>query len=229
MGRPLKVSEVEGCRGCSMRRLFPDNTFVAPARGAGLELAIAEAPGQEEARLGEPLVGGAGKVFNAITKKAGIERSDLTIANVIQCRPYNNIFPTDALAQCYISPGEGEKAVAHCYVNHLRPLLRSKPWQRIYAFGDKALTRLTEKTGISKWRGSPLPCPEIDPAKPLVIPTLHPAAIMREQKMIPVAINDLQKSLRIPPENYNLFPSLNDVAAFRDKIFAFDIETSLHC
>lgn len=58
------------------------------------------------------------------------------------------------------------------------------------------------------------------------IPTIHPAAIMREQTLLPVVINDLSKSLDAPPEHYNLFPSIEDVQNFKATEFAFDIETS---
>ena len=56
------VSETSGCEGCPMRRLFPDNTFVAPKFPTGKDLnrlVIAEAPGETESEMGEPLVGGS--------------------------------------------------------------------------------------------------------------------------------------------------------------------------
>jgi DNA polymerase I len=49
---------------------------------------------------------------------------------------------------------------------------------------------------------------------------------MRDQAMIQVAINDLLKSTILPPEHYNLQPTLEEVQAFTATEFAFDIETT---
>jgi DNA polymerase I-like protein with 3'-5' exonuclease and polymerase domains len=56
--------------------------------------------------------------------------------------------------------------------------------------------------------------------------TIHPAALMRDQVLLPVVINDLRKSLQQPPENYILHPSIEQVRAFTATEFAFDIETA---
>jgi uracil-DNA glycosylase family 4 len=207
-----------------MRRLFPDNTFVAPKLGDGNIVVIAEAPGTEENAAGIPLVGGAGDWFNAMAAKAGLKRDDLTLANCIQCQPPKNLFPTDGDAQCYISKSEAYAAVEQCKRNHVLPLLKSQPWKKVLLLGDKALRFYTDKWGINKHRGAPLVIPELGD-KPIAIATLHPAAIMRDQEMLPVVINDMRKDLNVPPEYYNLYPSLDDVKAFTATEFAFDIET----
>src|SRR3990167_2532440 len=114
-----KVSEVRACDGCPMQRLFPDNTFVAPlVREGSTRLVWAEAPGEQEALEGEPLVGGSGTVFRGVRSKdartgasrrygglisqAGIKDEELSYVNTIQCRPPNNIYPTDSKAKGYI-------------------------------------------------------------------------------------------------------------------------------
>lgn len=209
-----------------MAMAFPDNTFVAPKEGTGLRLSIAEAPGKEEAVKGEPLVGGAGAVFDSLLRKAGIRRENVTLANVIQCRPPENVFPTDKDARNYISQQDAYRAVQHCIRTHVEPLLKSRPWNRIDLFGDKALRFVGGKDeGIGKWRGSPISVPALGD-KIVAVPTLHPAYLMREQIMFPVVVNDLSKSLAVPPEHYTIYPSLEEVKAFKAKTFAFDIETS---
>jgi uracil-DNA glycosylase family 4 len=209
-----------------MRRLFPDNNFVPAKQGKGLRLVIAEAPGSEEAETGEPLVGGAGKWFNAMLPQAGLRREDLTLVNCINCQPPKNVFPTDLDARVYISQDDAYASVSHCIKSHVLPVLNGRPWTRVDLLGAKALRFIGEKDGgIEKWRGSPIPVPAISRDKLLAVPTLHPAAIMRDQTMLPVVINDLRKTLTLPPERYNLYPSLEDVRAFKAKVFAFDIET----
>lgn len=193
--------------------------------GTGDRLVIAEAPGEEESIIGEPLVGGSGRWFDSMCRSAGIKRETLSLANCINCRPLNNVFPTDPEAKKYISLEDGKRAVEHCYRAHVEPLLKSHPWKRVDILGDKALRLLTGKEGgITQWRGSPLPVIGMGP-KPLAIATFHPSYLMRDQEQLIVAINDLKKPLEQPPEHYNLYPSLEDVKNFKYKEFALDIET----
>jgi uracil-DNA glycosylase family 4 len=208
-----------------MRELYPDNAFVAPKIGTGTRLVIAEAPGEEESIKGEPLVGGAGRVFDMWLSKVGISRETLTLVNCINCRPPNNVFPTDGDARSYISKDDADKAVAHCKKSHVLPILQGRKWTRVDLLGEKPLRLIAGKReGIKKWRGSPLAITELG-NHPVAIPTLHPAFIMRDQSMIPVVLNDLAKSLITPPEDYNITPSVADVKAFTATEFAFDIET----
>jgi len=194
-----KVREVKECESCPMRVLYPENTFVAPQRGNSPRLQILEAPGETESLTGVPATGGAGTWLNILNRSAGLRREDLNIANCIQCRPPNNIFPTDPEASAYISREEGEKAVAHCYSAHLKPLLLSREWKRIDLFGDKPLRLLTGRTGgILKWRGSPVEVTELGEL-PIAIPTCHPAYVMRNQIFSRVVAADLGKGLQVPP------------------------------
>ena len=202
-----------------------EQNLVPPQMGPSLRLALAEAPGAEEAIKGQPLVGGSGRVMNMLWGKAGIKRESLTIINTINCRPPANIFPTDGKARGYISQQDAEAAVSQCYRNHVRPLLDSRPWTRIDAIGDKALRQLTGKTdGIMKWRGSPLPL--AGEQKERVVGILHPSYLMRDQSMMPATISDLKKGLDVPPEHYNLQPTVDDVYSFiGSKVLCADIET----
>lgn len=221
-----KVSEKEGCRGCPMAKLQPDAQFVDIKPGDGLRLLIGEAAGEQEALENEPFVGGAGAWLNAIFKGAGINRDNVTIVNCIQCHPPQNIFPTDADARKYISQDDAYKAVAQCQREHVEPILKARPWTRVDLMGAKPLQIVAKKDGgIEKWRGSPLAVPVLG-SELKAIATYHPAYIMRDQKMLPVVINDLRKGLIPPPENYILYPSLQQVQAFKAEEFAFDIETS---
>jgi uracil-DNA glycosylase family 4 len=208
-----------------MRKLFPHNTFVSPqlpnpARDLS-RLMIAEAPGEEEALQGQPLVGGSGRVINSLLRSAGIPRDGLTISNCLSCRPPDNAFPTDKEARRYISKADADEAVAHCKRAHLDPLLQSRNWTRVDVVGDKALRIVAGKSGgITKWRGSPIVLP--NGLKALGI--MHPSYLMRDQSMLLVTANDLKKSLVEPPEHYKPHPSIEDVRNFTATTFSFDIE-----
>lgn len=207
-----------------MQRLFPNNTFVSPqlpnpAKDL-VRLVIAEAPGEEEALQGQPLVGGSGKVLNRLLHAAGIPRDGLTITNCIQCRPPDNVFPTDPDARKYISKEEANEAIRQCQSNHVVPLVNSRAWRRIDLLGDKPLRIVAgDSGGIFNRRGSPI---NVMGHRGMAI--LHPAYLMRDQVYLPVAANDLTKSLDQPPEYYTPFPSIEDVRAFKYKTFSFDIE-----
>jgi uracil-DNA glycosylase family 4 len=118
-----------------MRRLFPNENFVSlqrpnPARDLN-RLVIAEAPGKEESEAGRPLVGRAGKEFDSLLVLAGILRDGLTIINCLNCRPRNNVFPTDSKARDYISKEDARIAVEHCIKHHVDPVIRERNWARV--------------------------------------------------------------------------------------------------
>lgn len=214
-----------GCGpGCPLPFYFPKANYVAPRMGSSLRLVIAEAPGETENAERVPLVGTAGKWAQSMYRQAGVRWDELTLFNVLPVQPPQNVFPTDALARSYISESDALKVIDHAIEFHLKPLLASRPWERVDLLGDKALEALTGLKGIFTWRGSPLTLK--GETVPRAIPTLHPAYIARDQSMIPVVINDLKKSLVVPPEHYDWAPSLDKVQAFTATEFAFDIETN---
>jgi uracil-DNA glycosylase family 4 len=212
-----------------MSKLFPSNTFVSPQYPkAGhdlVRLVIGEAPVAEEADAGQPFIGGSGKVLNKLLSAAGIDREGLTITNCIQCRPPDNVFPTDAAARKYISKEAANASVQQCLRNHVVPLLNSRNWKRVDLLGDKPLRLVGNATrGVSTLRGSPLSIP-VNKGKVLRgLATFHPIYLMRDQSMLPVAVNDLTKDLDEPEEHYSPFPSIEEVRAFTSTTFAFDIE-----
>lgn len=57
-------------------------------------LAIGEAPGADEDRIGEGFVGRAGKTLDALMLEHGIERHHYGRGNLVRCRPADNRKPT---------------------------------------------------------------------------------------------------------------------------------------
>ncbi|MCB1890077.1 MAG: uracil-DNA glycosylase [Rhodocyclaceae bacterium] len=66
-------------------------------------LLVGEGPGAEEDRRGEPFVGPAGRLLDAMLAAAGLSRqSGAFIANSVKCRPPGNRTPeTDEIATCF--------------------------------------------------------------------------------------------------------------------------------
>jgi len=187
---PLKtVAENPGCDGCPMQLMFSHNHFVPPQEpnpGHNLmRLVIAEAPGENEARVGLPLVGDAGKFFDGLLVDAGVPRDGLTITNCLSCHPPHNIFPTAWEAwspkskRRYISKEDGVKAVQHCKEKHVDPLLQSRKWNRVDLVGGQALQIVAQKKGITKWKGRPL----ILPSGHKAIAILHPSHLKKPYLM----------------------------------------------
>jgi DNA polymerase len=62
---------------------------------------VGEGPGADEDRIGEPFVGRAGQLLNAMLPSIGLRREDVYIANIVKCRPPANRDPQpDEAAAC---------------------------------------------------------------------------------------------------------------------------------
>ena len=85
---------VRACRLCGLCKTRTQTVFGTGNRAARL-MVVGEAPGAEEDRQGEPFVGRAGLLLNAMLRAAGFERRDVYIANVLKCRPPHNRDPSD--------------------------------------------------------------------------------------------------------------------------------------
>ncbi len=90
-----------GCTACP--ELVSGRTRVVVRSGPPVAevLLIGEAPGAEEDRTGTPFVGRAGQLLDALLAAAGLARSSVAVANVVQCRPPGNRPPKPAeVARC---------------------------------------------------------------------------------------------------------------------------------
>jgi DNA polymerase len=98
---PALREAVAGCRACRLCETRTNTVF-----GIGDEQAnwmvIGEAPGADEDRRGEPFVGKAGQLLDAMLAAVGkSRRSGVFIANVLKCRPPGNRDPqADEAARC---------------------------------------------------------------------------------------------------------------------------------
>lgn len=88
---PLR-ERVAGCTLCDLSRTRTQTVFGVGNTQADW-LVIGEAPGAEEDRQGEPFVGRAGQLLNAMLLAIGLPRESVFIANVLKCRPPGNRDP----------------------------------------------------------------------------------------------------------------------------------------
>lgn len=84
----------KSCSACpSLASCRTQIVIASPCPENGL-LAIGEAPGADEDRLGEGFIGTAGKTLDRLFAVHGILRSDYGRANVCRCRPPENRKPS---------------------------------------------------------------------------------------------------------------------------------------
>jgi uracil-DNA glycosylase len=96
---PLR-ERVAGCTACDLCKTRTQTVFgVGNMRAEWL--VIGEAPGAEEDRQGEPFVGRAGQLLNAMLLAIGLPRETVFIANILKCRPPGNRDPKpEEVARC---------------------------------------------------------------------------------------------------------------------------------
>ena len=94
------AATVRDCRLCGLCETRTQTVFGVGNRNARL-MVVGEAPGAEEDRQGEPFVGRAGMLLNAMLRAAGFERGEVMVVNVLKCRPPHNRDPSDEeVAKC---------------------------------------------------------------------------------------------------------------------------------
>lgn len=83
---------VSSCTNCELHTSRTQTVFGVGNKTADL-LIIGEAPGRDEDLQGEPFVGRAGQLLNAMLAAIGFQRDQVYIANILKCRPPNNRDP----------------------------------------------------------------------------------------------------------------------------------------
>lgn len=208
-------------------------TGPAPAR----VMIVGEAPGDQEVREGAPFVGASGLELNRMLQEAGLSRSQCFVTNVIRVKPPNgDIGSFIAMRKSDVTPSHmpvGDKMCLPPVWEGIELLKREielvKP-NIIIALGNTALWALTGKWGIGSWRGSCLPVtlPLSLDYQPKVIPSYHPAMILRQWASRPILVHDLRRAatqaqfreLHRPSYSFITRPVLSDVLSILDQLLA---------
>jgi len=165
------------CTACPLGQLGRKNIVFGEGAPNAKLLFIGEGPGREEDILGRPFVGRSGKLLDKILEVAGLERSDVFIANVVKCRPPGNRKPTP------IESRTCKKLLLLKQIKIIRP-------QLICTLGSSALEALIEqKVAITRMRGTILQHENLT-----ILPTYHPAYILRNRTELETFANDIKKA-----------------------------------
>ncbi len=91
--------QVATCTRCNLHRGRTQTVFGVGNQNADW-LIIGEAPGAEEDKRGEPFVGRAGQLLDAMLAAISLDRTQAYIANILKCRPPNNRDPQATEVAC---------------------------------------------------------------------------------------------------------------------------------
>lgn len=171
-------ADVAACTACGLCEHRKQTVFARGTGKSGLCF-VGEGPGADEDQQGEPFVGAAGQLLDRMIAAMGIERDDVYVANIVKCRPPDNRKPLpEEMAAC---------------VPYLHRQLELVAPTVIVALGATALEGLLGKTGgITRHRGRF----SLYRAKIAVMPTFHPAYLLRQPSAKRDVWSDLQQVLQ---------------------------------
>lgn len=158
-------SRVAVCTGCELHASRTRTVFGVGDRHAEWMI-IGEAPGGDEDRQGEPFVGRAGQLLNAMLRAVGLGRDQVFIANILKCRPPRNRDPLP-----------GEVAACEPYLRRQIALVQPK---LILAVGRIAAQNLLNTdTNIGRLRGQ---VHHYGAERIPLVVTYHPAYLLRSPR-----------------------------------------------
>ena len=173
---------------CAACRLGAARKQAVVCRGNPLSelMIVGEGPGADEDAHGVPLVGRAGQLLDRMIAAMGFGLDEVYIANVVKCRPPENRTPEqDEIDACM--------PFLHRQIELVSP-------KAIVAMGGTALRGLLGLSGITRLRGKWKLYRGVVP----VMPTFHPAYLLRQESAKRDAWNDLKEVMKLfnrtPPQ-----------------------------
>lgn len=170
-------AEIGDCQRCKLSKGRKNIVFGVGNAEARL-MFIGEAPGKDEDIQGEPFVGEAGMLLTRLIEKMGFKREDVYIANIIKCRPPLNRDPEeDEISTCSPFLDRQIEIIAPEFIITLGRIA-------LMTLMNNNKIRITAARGnFFEYKGIP------------VMPTFHPAYLLRNPKDKWLTWSDVQKVL----------------------------------
>ena len=169
---------VSRCEACVLAKTRKQTVFM-DGKGTRRLMFVGEAPGADEDEQGLPFVGRAGKLLtDIITKGMGIPREEVTIANVLKCRPPENREPTPA-----------EKATCTPWLDRQIELVDPKVIVPLGRHAAMHVLRIDAPMGAMRARVHPQGARQI-------VPTYHPAYLLRSPGEKKECWKDIQLAMK---------------------------------
>jgi DNA polymerase len=167
----------EECKQCKNCRLCETRTNVVFGTGnpKSQVLFIGEGPGENEDLQGEPFVGRGGKLLDKMLDTVGLSREkNIYIANIVKCRPPKNR-----------DPKPDEQLACSQWLKNQFHLMNPKI---VVCLGRIASAKIIKSDiKITKEHGI-----FFEKDGVLMMPMLHPAAILRDPRKKPEALEDFK-------------------------------------
>jgi len=175
----LKVlaDEAAGCSRCELSKGRTKSVFARGTPDTDLVF-VGEGPGYHEDQEGLPFVGRAGQLLDRMISAMGYRREGVYVCNVVKCRPPENRtpLPSEAAACAHFLVPQLELvepkvivALGRCAAENLQCVPPAGRWRGIWG----------------EWRGVP------------VMPTYHPAFLLRSPQFKKPVWEDLQAVLSV--------------------------------
>lgn len=172
------------CTQCPLGKLGRTTVVFGEGNPDAKLMFVGEGPGQEEDKQGRPFVGRSGKLLNKVLDLAQIQRADVFISNVVKCRPPNNRKPLEnEILTC-------TNLLLFNQIKIIRPIV-------ICTLGSSALQGLINnyQVKITQVRGKPIAADNLPGY--IIMPTYHPAYILRNPKELNTMFEDISKAHQI--------------------------------
>jgi uracil-DNA glycosylase family 4 len=165
-------NDVTACTQCGLHQART-NTVFGEGNPHGHLMFIGEGPGRDEDLLGRPFVGAAGQLLDKMLTSIGFDRNSVYIANILKCRPPGNRDPEPDEAAACIGFLRAQVALIKPRIIVCLGRISAK-----YILGTDI--RITRDRGI--WH-------EVKGF--WILPTYHPAALLRNEELKRDAYKDL--------------------------------------
>lgn len=172
MGIEEIAAEIRACKRCDLH-LARSNPVPGEGPRDAKVVFVGEAPGREEDRSGRPFVGRAGGLLSNALRKAGLEREDVFITNVVKCRPPGNRNPR-------------KKEIRACLPYLERQIDAIDP-RIICLLGRVALQALLNEATVSQLHG------QVIRRGRVYMPMYHPAAALRNPGLKTAVAEDMRR------------------------------------
>ncbi len=181
------AEEIKNCKNCPLHK---SRKNAVPGEGSSKAklMFIGEGPGFDEDRLGRPFVGRSGRLLDKIISAMGMKREDVFIANIVKCHPMIDPLHPDERGNDR-KPSSDEINGCISYVEKQIEIIKPKI---ICALGSVSATTLTGiKASLGELRGKFHDYKGIK-----LMPTFHPAALLRNPNWKKDAWEDMKKIMK---------------------------------
>jgi uracil-DNA glycosylase len=175
----ILVKKSELCKNCT-------NIVVGKGNLNAKILFVGEAPGRNEDSQGVPFVGAAGKNLDKLLGRVGLTLDDIYVANILKCRPPENRGPLPDEIRTH-TPWLIKQ------IREMRPSVVCSlgNYATKFFLAGGSVDAMDKQAGITSIHGKVLNI-VFDGLNVKLIPLFHPAAIIYNQKLLPLWEADME-------------------------------------